>query len=224
MSIPNCVHIVADLAQRYPQEWKKAHNPSGGGPETEAFIRRLAYVLHTTVDKRFGLNGKRGNPNDLSDDALNWRGEGPGNDPTNGNQPVTVIDVINGAGGPNPQPAWQVFDQLPGPGAWVQPQPVGGSPEDPPEEPTEPIDLTPVLMKIAEVGAKVEALGTILAQLAPALDAAKFESFNAASRASEIKTLVEGLPKEFPKRKYGGTLSLPKFLGGERRIELNPED
>lgn len=125
MAIPNCQHIVADLAARFPDEWRKAHNPSGGGPETEAFIRRLAWVIHSTIDPRCGLNGKRGNPNDLSDDALNFKGEGPGHDPTDGNRPVTVVDCIGGAGGPNPTPVWQVFDTLPGPGAWVKPEPVG---------------------------------------------------------------------------------------------------
>jgi hypothetical protein len=124
MSIPNCQHVVADLAATFPDEWRKAHNPSGGGPETEAFIRRLGWVLHATVDPRFGLNGKRGNPNDLSDDAINWIGSGPGHDPLTG-RPVTVIDVIGGAGGPNPTPQWTVFSDLPGPGAWVKPQPVG---------------------------------------------------------------------------------------------------
>lgn len=132
MSVPNCQHVVADLAAKFPDEWRKAHNPSGGGPETEAFIRRLAWVLHSTVDARFGLNGKRGNPNDLSDDALNFKGEGPGHDPTDGDRPVTVIDCIGGAGGPNPTPVWQVFDTLPGPGAWVKPEPVGDAVAPPP--------------------------------------------------------------------------------------------
>lgn len=103
------------------------------------------------------------------------------------------------------------------------PKPAGGSVEPPPKEPTSPIDLTPLVIKIAEVGAKVEALAQIIAGLVPKLDAAQFESFNAASRASEIKTLVDALPKNVAKPKYGGTLSLPKFLGGDRRIELNPE-
>jgi hypothetical protein len=131
MGIPNCQHVVADLAAKFPEEWRKAHNPSGGGPETEAFIRRLAWVLHSTVDARFGLNGKRGNPNDLSDDAINWIGDGPGHDPLTG-RPVTVIDVIGGAGGPNPTPQWTVFDTLPGPGAWVKPEPVGEAPPSTP--------------------------------------------------------------------------------------------
>ena len=123
--IPNGQEIVARLAQEFPQEWRTAHNPSGGGPETEAFIRRVAWVLHSTVDAKFGLNGKRGNYNDVSDDVVNWIGEGPGNDPATG-QPVTVIDVIGGAGGPDPRPQWGIID-LPGPGGWIKPSPVGGA-------------------------------------------------------------------------------------------------
>lgn len=131
MAVPNCEQIIRDLAAQYPQEWRDAHNPSGGGPHTEAFVKRVAWVLYSTVDKRFGLNGKRGNPNDLSDDALNWIGEGPGHDPATG-RPVTVIDFIARAGARHDDPDernrpavyWGVID-APGPGAWVKPQPVG---------------------------------------------------------------------------------------------------
>lgn len=81
------------------------------------------------MDDRFGLNGKRGNPNDISDDAINFVGEGPGHDPLTG-QPVTVFDVIRGAGGPNPEPSWDRIDQA-GPGAWVKPVPVLDTPPEP---------------------------------------------------------------------------------------------
>ena len=52
MSIPNCLHIVTDLRDRFPDEWRNAHT---GNARTEDFIRRLAWVLHSTVDARFGL-------------------------------------------------------------------------------------------------------------------------------------------------------------------------
>ena len=206
MAIPNCQHVVAQLSQQYPQEWRDAHNPSGGGPHTEAFIRRLAWVLHSTVDARFGLNGKRGNPNDISDDALNFRGVGPGHDPTNGNAPVTVIDCIGGAGGPNPTPAWQVFDTLPGPGAWVQPVPVdgsvgGGVTSPTPRPPSPAPDLRPVLDALAALDARVTGLALEVSDVKARLftterDAATaaFEALNAATRASEIKTLLDARP------------------------------
>jgi hypothetical protein len=114
----------------HPQAWKDAHT---GNPRTEDFIRLLAKRLHA-IDERFGLNGKRGNPNDISDDAINCIGEGPGHDPITGS-PVTVFDVIRAAGGPNPQPSWDRIDQ-PGPGAWVDPDAA-------PVPPTPPISTQP---------------------------------------------------------------------------------
>jgi hypothetical protein len=77
----------------------------------------LAKRLHA-INPAFGLNGKRGILTDLSQDALNFIGEGPGHDPVTG-RPVTVIDVTQGAGGPDPKPQWTVIDQ-PGAGAWGQ--------------------------------------------------------------------------------------------------------
>lgn len=143
MSIPNYQSTVAALAAQYPAEWRAAHT---GGPQTEAFIRRLAWVLHQQ-DPRVGLNGKRGNPVDISDDALCYDGvsEKGDTDPTRGGAPVTVIDCIVAAGGPNPQPAWgAVGPATPQPhAAWVQPQPVGGEvpgPSPTPPAPTPPPD------------------------------------------------------------------------------------
>lgn len=134
MAVPNYLADVEAAARKYPEAWACAHT---GRACTEDFIRLLALELHAK-DPKIGLNGKRGNPDDLSDDALNYKGEGPGHDPTDGNKPVTVIDVIAGAGGPNPQPSWQVFSTLPGPGAWVQPGPVVPPVPKPPPEPVKP--------------------------------------------------------------------------------------
>lgn len=129
--IPNMLAEVERCKKKFPQAWKDAHT---GNAHTEDFIRILAADLHL-IDPKFGLNGKRGNPTDISDDAINYIGEGPGHDPTHGNTPVTVIDVIGAAGSPGAFPAWQVIDQ-PGPGAWVKPAPV--------LEPTPPTPQPPV--------------------------------------------------------------------------------
>jgi hypothetical protein len=126
MSIPNHIDVVRRLAAEHPSEWSAAHR---GGAATESFIRRLAATLHA-MDPRFGLNGKRGNPNDISDDAINFDGESflGDVDPTRGNAPVTVIDVIGGApsgpSGPDGTPAWNpVTDPNVRPtlAAWVKP-------------------------------------------------------------------------------------------------------
>ena len=118
----------------FPRAWAHAHS---GDSETEDFIRMLAARLYA-IDHRFGLNGKRGDPNDISDDAINYIGEGPGTDPRTGS-PVTVFDVIRGAGGTNPQPSWDRID-LPGPGAWVKPA-QGTS--DPAPAPVPPMPTRP---------------------------------------------------------------------------------
>lgn len=136
MSIPDLTYIVRQAQADYPEAWRQAHT---GSPQTEDFIRLVAKFMHA-VDPRFGLNGKRGNPADISDDAVNVIGEGPGTTP--GGRPCTVIDVIAGAGGPNPQPQWGVMtDPVASSGAWVNPgaalPPPPPAPQYPPYPPNE---------------------------------------------------------------------------------------
>lgn len=130
--IPNMLSEVEACKREHPEAWRNAHT---GNSHTEDFIKLLASRLHR-INANFGLNGKRGNPNDLSDDAVNFKGEGPGHDPTNGNMPVTVVDVIGAAGSSGAFPTWQVFADLPGPGAWVRP--TGATPAPEPQPPTQP--------------------------------------------------------------------------------------
>ena len=116
--VPNYLSQVQQARDRYPEAWRSAH--VHGDPKAWDFIRLLARDLHA-IDPRIGLNGKRGNPNDMSMDALNYSGEGPGHDPTNGNAPITVIDVIGAAGSPAAVAQWVAFDSMSAPGAWVAP-------------------------------------------------------------------------------------------------------
>lgn len=177
--IPNYQATVADLARRYPQEWAQAHT---GGQNTEAFIRRLAWTLYQ-VDPRIGLNGKRGNPNDISDDALNYAGEASGGDydPTRNNAPCTVIDVIGGAGGPNPVPTWN-HPLTPAAAAWVQPQPVedGDGPVDPPPPPTCGWDAD-----------AIAALTKAVADVQAALDAVQDEQASQRERLANLDLAVK---------------------------------
>lgn len=130
MAIPNMLAEVERLSIKFPQAWKDAHT---GNAHTEDFIYLLAAHLHA-IDPRFGLNGKRGDPNDISDDVINFKGEGADFDPTDGNAPRTVIDVIAGAGGPNPRPQWAIVSSASHPvgAAWVRP---GSAPQPDPEPP-----------------------------------------------------------------------------------------
>ena len=117
--IPNLKHLVERCKNEHPQDWKDAHT---GNANTKGFIRKLAAMLKAN-DSRFGLNGKRGDPNNISDDAVNClcaSSESAGRTPDG--RPCVVIDVIGGAGGPNPTPGWLVFDTLiEGSGANVDP-------------------------------------------------------------------------------------------------------
>lgn len=152
----NMYQTVVECANRWPQAFAVAHTDH---PDKHLFIKLVAWELHK-LDERFGLNGKRGNPNDLSMDAINYLGEGIGYDPTRNDRPVTVIDVIGGAGGPNPKPTWQVFNDPTihrGPGAWVQPKPVEGyqtgepsKPIEPTPPPINPIDVMNVLTQVRD--------------------------------------------------------------------------
>ena len=112
----NHISHVAAAAERWPDARRTAHTH---GPGTEDFIRLLASFLHHEVDPNGGLNGKRGNPNDISDDALAvFDGSGDVTDRTG--RRMLIVDCITAAGGPDPRPAWSSVGG-PSPGAWVQP-------------------------------------------------------------------------------------------------------
>jgi hypothetical protein len=103
MAIPNLQHEVEAARQKYPEAWRNAHT---GNAQTEDFVRLLARDVRAKHGPRWGLNGKRGNPNDLSDDILAI-------DVVNGGA-MEIIDIIAGAGGPSPSPVWNVGPGGPG--------------------------------------------------------------------------------------------------------------
>jgi hypothetical protein len=156
----NYKHVVEDLARQYPSEWAAAHR---GGPDTEAFVKRLAFTLHA-IDQRIGLNGKRGDANDLSDDCVCVREPGQSVDARTG-ESVQVIDFIIGAGGPDPRPGWgEVWDprQMPTKATWVKPSAVsgggtGGTGGGGGGTPIEPPTNTPTGLTRADVQAMIDA-------------------------------------------------------------------
>jgi len=145
MSIPNYLEDVKAAKVKYADAWTHAHVE--GDPRKHEWITLFAADMHAK-DSRVAMNGKRGNPSDLSMDALNilcTSAESSGRTPEG--LPCVVVDVIGGAGGPNPQPTWTVFtNAAEGSGAHVipgavpqppippQPQPPVGFPY--PDEPT----------------------------------------------------------------------------------------
>lgn len=128
MACPNYQTIVEQLAAQYPTEFKNAHS---GNAHTEDFVRIVAAYLHE-LDPNVGLNGKRGNPEDISDDAINILDplDGPGKTPDG--KRCWVVDFIVGAGGPTPAITWNPFsDPVASSGANVTPGPAP-EPEPPP--------------------------------------------------------------------------------------------
>jgi hypothetical protein len=117
--IPNYQNIVEQAQAEQPEMWANAHT---GNDQTEDFIRYLAKKIRA-VDKNVGLNGKRGDPNNISDDAVNYlceASESEGRTPEG--LPCVVIDCIMGAGGPDPRAGWIVFTtKIEGSGANVDP-------------------------------------------------------------------------------------------------------
>lgn len=114
----NYQHVVAEVAAAHPDAWAHAHRE--GDPRTEEFVRLFAAHVHA-FDKACGLNGKRGNAGDLSDDCVAmFDPTGDVTDSKTG-KPMHVIDFIIGAGGPNPAPGWASVGSGGHPGAWVQP-------------------------------------------------------------------------------------------------------
>ncbi len=172
----NCQDIVEQLKNEYPAEWAAAHR---GGPETEAFVRRLAWVLHSTVDANFGLLGQHGDASRIADDAILYSGEGTGIDPTTGKR-HHGYDFIVGAGGPDPRPGWQRLDDG-GVAVWVQPAPVGGS-----VEPTPGADpWTPAHTRVFDAVV------------------ARFGAPSGSSDASFVQRLAEQFAASFPGERWG---------------------
>lgn len=125
--IPNYLEDVKAAQRKYPAEWKAAH--VDGHPKRYDFIVLLARDLYQK-DTNVGCNGKRGDPRNLSMDALNIIDpeDGPGRTP-NGKR-CWVVDVIARAGGSNPEPMWGAFsDPVASSGAWVHPMAVMLEPE-----------------------------------------------------------------------------------------------
>lgn len=131
MACPNYQRDIERLKDQHPQAWKDAHT---GNAHTEDFVRLVAAHLHA-LDPHVALNGKRGNPHDISDDALNILDpiDGPGRTPTG--QRCWVVDFIANAGASNASVYWNPqTDPVGSSGANVKPgaaPPVPGQPPPP---------------------------------------------------------------------------------------------
>ena len=98
-SLPNMSHIVQAVARANPGALQNSCQSHGGSWQ---FMDSVVDTLRT-YDTRWGYNGKRGNANDPSHDAIayNW---GSGAD--QGSTQVYIIDIVAGHCGSSPGPSW----------------------------------------------------------------------------------------------------------------------
>ena len=220
---PNRRDIVEQVSAADPARFACAHT---GRPCEADWIKAVAAALHAT-DARWGLNGKRGNPNDLSLDVVTFR-IGPTD------RHVQAFDICGACGGGSPQVVWnditnwQTIGQA-GTAVWVrpagvvdpEPQPPTPSPQPAPQPaPAPPVDLSPLMAKLDAILAEIAVLKANhdgIAAVATeardkAADAAN-ESLNAAARALQI---LDGLAL---KPCFAGSQS--GWAGG--KIRLCPE-
>lgn len=92
--------VLEETRERYPQDWQAAHNPQRGDKQQrEAFCHRVALRLRD-LGIPAGVNGKRGNPLDISEDIITLpRQDTLGAPDTSGRYPsIEIRDIIAGAG------------------------------------------------------------------------------------------------------------------------------
>jgi hypothetical protein len=120
--------VVEAVAARFPGDLHNSCAEHGGN---NVFMFRVVQALRQR-DSRWGLNWKRGNRGDLSQDIVTYN-YGPGSDEDTRN--VYIIDIVSQHCGNRPGPAW--IDQTPatiaggGIGRWtLQPYVRAGFPPD----------------------------------------------------------------------------------------------
>lgn len=170
MSAPNRIDIVEAVHRDHPGLIHRPHD----------FTAVVCAALHA-VDPRFGLNGKRGNPHDRSEDCTAYLDDTSPLVGSDGRR-IRIIDFIAGANGPSPSPAW--IDQTQATiaagttGVWVQPDRVAPaptptptptpSPQPPPAPPS--TDLSAIKAQLASLLEVIQVLvagqATLGAQIA----------------------------------------------------------
>ncbi|MEZ5290330.1 MAG: hypothetical protein R2745_04550 [Vicinamibacterales bacterium] len=100
LPLPNRSSIVNEMARLYPADLRNSCVSQGGN---NTWLYRVVQRLRQE-DTRWGLNWKRGNVGDMSQDVIdyNW-----GSEADEGTRQVYVVDIIGGHCGGSPGPAWQ---------------------------------------------------------------------------------------------------------------------
>lgn len=121
---PRVLELLEAGTRKYPKAWADAHHTPA--PRGDRFVRLVARDCQK-AGLNVGVNGKRGNLDDLSQDCLVLPVESGGAGDSSGRYPGLVIaDIIIGAGTPSQNIGW--IDQT-GPtiaagtrGGWVDPE------------------------------------------------------------------------------------------------------
>lgn len=190
MHVPNYYQTVVEIANKYPREFREAHRE---GPNAELWIKILAYELHK-MDPQWGLNGRNGTET-LCQDAISYFGIGISHDPVTA-KPVMIVDVIQGAGGPDPRPCWLAHSDPnvhAGPGRWIKPLPVPGYHNQPagPPIPIPPAQSPDVVSKLDDVIQTICALITAVKECTNAVQNAQNEQRENIGFVVEALTNVE---------------------------------
>lgn len=99
LPLPNRLSVLQELARQFPADLRNSCVEHGG---TNTFLFRVVQRLRQQ-DTRWGLNWKRGNRGDMSQDVINYHwGPGPDED----SRDTYVLDIIVGHCGPNPGVNW----------------------------------------------------------------------------------------------------------------------
>jgi hypothetical protein len=99
LRLPNRASVVEEVARQYPGDLRNSCREHGGN---NRFLFRVVERLRQE-DTRWGLNWKRANVGDMSQDAVTYN---YGSDPDEGTFWVHVVDIIGGHCGSNPNPTW----------------------------------------------------------------------------------------------------------------------
>ncbi len=99
LRLPNRAAVIEEMARLYPNDLRNSCREHGGNA---TWLFRVVERLRRE-DTRWGVNWKRANVGDMSEDVITYNF---GTEADEGTLNVHVVDVIGGHCGSNPGPAW----------------------------------------------------------------------------------------------------------------------
>jgi hypothetical protein len=101
LPLPNRLNVVNAVAARFPHEFRHSC-PTEHRGDTNRFLFELVRELRRE-DNRWGLNWKRGNRGDMSQDILTYN---YGSESDEDTTQVYIVDIMFGHCGSSPSPGW----------------------------------------------------------------------------------------------------------------------